>query len=368
MTTAEEAIRILQVEPARFRYLEFLCQDFLSLPAHGFTRQYSSHHMKVLKLAHQLLESGIPAYALKTHLARNLSFKQEQEISDNESDPFAKPAGACVAVASGKGGVGKSMLSLNLAIELSRAGSKVAVVDADLGTANLHVMTGLRVEKTLKHVISGECTIEDVVTSLPGGPDLVAGASGIFELANLGRRKREALMMELVRLRKLYDYLIVDAAAGVAASVIDFVAFSDLGVVVASPEKTAITDAYAVLKLSCERNRQCRLALVANRVRSAREGAFVLGRISSCARRFLHQSVLEMGYIWEDSHARRAVNEGQPLVVQYPRSRASTAIRKIAALLREQNLVCPREEKTDKSLQVVVNNQPVASAAGSVPG
>jgi flagellar biosynthesis protein FlhG len=363
--TAEEIARSLQVEPAKLRYLEFLCQGFVSKPRLGFLRQYSKNDLQIMETANQLLTEGIPSNALKSRLAKMFLLQERRSL--HEAPLSSAPAGAAlITVSSGKGGVGKSTLALNLGVELKRAGHRVVVIDGDWGTANLHVMAGLRVERTLRQVASGECGIEEVILGIPGGPDIVPGSSGIFEMANLNRSRQDTLLSELLRLGSRYEIILLDTAAGVAAPVVEFVAASDLGLIVTSPEKTAITDAYALIKLSVERNRRCKLGLVVNRIRSAREGAFVLGRISGCARRFLNQPVLELGYIWEDAHVRRAVNEGTSLCLQYPESKASLSIRKLARLLRENNLLSSHSQGLDSGFQMLM--RPAAkTAAGGAP-
>jgi flagellar biosynthesis protein FlhG len=359
--TAEEIARSLQVEPSKLRYLEFLCQGFVSKPRLGFQRQYSMNDLEIMGTANRLLAEGIPPNALKSRLAKKFFLQERKSLHEAPGSSFAPPGAALITVSSGKGGVGKSTLALNLGVELKRAGHRVVVIDGDWGTANLHVMAGLRVERTLRQVASGECGIEEVIMGIPGGPDIVPGSSGIFEMANLSRSRQDTLLSELLRLGSRYEIILVDTAAGVAAPVVEFVAASDLGLIVTSPEKTAITDAYALIKLSVERNRHCKLGLVVNRIRSAREGAFVLGRIAGCARRFLNQSVLELGYVWEDAHVRRAVNEGVSLSVQYPESKASLSIRKLARLLQENNLLFSRSQGLDSGFQMLM--RPAAKAA-----
>jgi len=348
------------------RYLELVCEGFLSAPKLGFARVFSPADLEVLQSADQLLREGIPQNAVKMHLLKNYSFGPGRKAASVEKGANGAGKARYITVSSGKGGVGKSTLSLNLGVELRRMGFRVVVLDGDLGTANLHVMAGLRAQRNLKDVVSGECTIQSIIRSIPGGPDLVPGASGIFDLANLSRHKHAALLTEFVRLERLYDIILIDTAAGVAAPVIEFIASSDLALIVTSPEKTAITDAYALIKLSLERNRRCRLGLVANRVRSIREGAAVIGRISSCAQRFLNQHVLEFGCVWEDTHARLAVNEGSPVAIRYPQSKISIAIRKLAHVLREKELASFHPLRDDSGFGSLVGG-PARAIAGSIP-
>lgn len=343
-----EAARLLSIEPARFRFLEMQCEDFLSAARLEIPRSYSAGDLKILAAANHLHEEGLPPSALKLRLARMLAEPLRWHGGSAEAEP-AYTFGL-IAVASGKGGVGKSNLALSLGAQLVRSGLSVAVLDADLGVANVHLLAGLNVGRTLKDVVAGACGIEDVIARVPEGPDVVPGSSGIYELANLSAPRRQILLAELGKLVSRYDTVLVDAAAGVSGAVLDFVVASDFTIVVTTAEATAITDAYALIKLAVERNPRSRIGVVVNRVRSAREGAAAMGRISSCARRFLGRSVIELGCVWEDSRVRRAVNERIPFVLAYPESRASASIRKLSALLQKKNIVAPRRRAEEAGL------------------
>jgi len=337
-----EAAKLLGIEPARFRFVEAQCRDFLPPAQLEIPQRYGSGDLKILAAANRLLTEGLPPGALKSHLAGILREPSNWESFLGGSIREQLTAARLIAVTSGKGGVGKSNVALNVAVELVRSGLRVAVMDADLGTANLHLMAGLRNGQTLRDVISGDCDIERIITSVSDGPDLVPGSSGIFELANLPPHRRQILIAELRKLESRYDVILIDTAAGVAGTVLDFVASSDFVLVVTTAETTSITDAYALIKLTSERNPCCGIGIVVNRLRSAREGAATIGRISNCARRFLGRSLLDMGYIWEDSNVARATNAGVPFTIRYPGSRASLSVRKLARMLRDKNIAAPR--------------------------
>ena len=345
----DEAARLLGLEPARFRFLETHCEDFLSGSRLQFPRSYSSGDLKILAAASRLHRQGLPTTALKERLAEMLSRPSDWNGGPDSEPASAHPAPRFIAIASGKGGVGKSNIALSLGVELVAGGLRTALLDADLGVGNVHLLAGLKTGSTLGKVISGECAIEDVIARAPGCPDIVPGSSGIYELANLSAPRRLSLLAEIKKLESRYDTILVDAAAGVSRAVLDFSAAADFLMVITTAETTAITDAYALIKLSVERNPYCRIGVVANRVRSAREGAAALRRISNCVQRFMGRSVLELGCVWEDSRVRRAVNERVPFVLAYPNSRASAAIRKLAGLLRREKIVSPNARIEEKS-------------------
>jgi flagellar biosynthesis protein FlhG len=338
-----EAARLLGIESALFRFLEMQCADFLSSSRLEFPGGYCSGDLKILAEAARLHGLGLAPDALRSHLAAMLADPSAWSENSPRNGASASPfAPRLIAVASGKGGVGKSSIALSLGAQLVRSGLRVALLDADLGTANTHLLAGLKVGKTLKDVLAGLCALEDAIAPVPGGPDIIPGSSGIYEMANLSAPRRRDLLEKIRKLEARYDTILVDAAAGVSGSVLDFVSAADFTIVVTTPEATAITDAYALIKLAAERNPRIRVGVVMNRARSAAEGEGAMERISTCAQRFLDISIIRLGCVWEDSRVRRAVNERSPFLLSYPDSRASASIRKLAAALVREKIVPAR--------------------------
>jgi flagellar biosynthesis protein FlhG len=342
---SNEAARLLCVEPSRFRFLEMQCSDFLSASSLEFPRCYSRGDLKILAAAKYLHEEGLAPSLLKSRLAKMLA----EPVGWNGKKSATRVEAAAVAprlitVASGKGGVGKSNIALSLGAQLVGSGLRVVLLDADLGVANTHLLAGLKVGRTLKDVIAGNCGIDDVIARVSEGPDVVPGSSGIYDMANISAPRRLALLAEIGKLTSRYDVVLVDAAAGVSGAVLDFVVAADFNIVVTTAETTAITDAYALIKLTYERNPYSRIGVVVNRVRSAREGAAAIERLTGCARKFLGRSPIDLGCVWEDGRVRRAVNERVPFVLAYPEAKASASIRKLSALLQEKKIVSRRHE------------------------
>lgn len=349
----EEAVQALGLEQARFRFIEMQCEGFLSSSRLEFPRHYEASDLKIMARADLLLKEGLPPGVLKSRLAEMLAEPTSwDDAGFGTASAHATAPVRTIAVTSGKGGVGKSNVSLNLGVELVRLGLRVAVIDADLGVANAHLLAGLKNGLTLKDVVGGKCSLDDVIATVPNGPDVVPGSSGILELANLSAPRRQMLLSELRKIESRYDVVLIDTAAGVSSAVLDFVVSSDFTLVVTTCESTAITDAYALIKLSHERNQRCRIGVVANRVRTASEGESTLERISTCARRFLGKSTLELGWVWEDTNVRRAVNDRKPFLLGYPKTRASASIRKLARTLQDKHITlpCPQSKKGGSGL------------------
>jgi flagellar biosynthesis protein FlhG len=235
-----------------------------------------------------------------------------------------------LAVTSGKGGVGKSNVALNLAILLSAGGSRVALVDADLALANLDVLLDLSVAFNLSDVVRGRKTLRDVVVDLPSGVQLVPGASGLAQLARLSEFERSRLLRDLSALEADNDVIVVDCGAGIGPDVVHFAAAADNALVVTTPEPTAVTDAYAVVKVLHRHGYAGRASLLVNLASSRHEGRSTYERIAGVARRFLGVRLFDAGYVLADGKVGEAVRRRQPFVLAYPRCQAARCLAALA--------------------------------------
>ncbi len=238
-----------------------------------------------------------------------------------------------IAVTSGKGGVGKSNVSVNLGIALAEEGKKVAVVDMDLGLANVNVITDVTPPHNLLHVFEGKKEISDIIVDGPGGIQVIAGASGEEDLANLSRHECNLFLEKLEQLDKLVDVIIVDTAAGISEIVMQFVCASDQNLLVTTPEPTAITDAYAVVKAALRREYKPGFNLVVNRAHSIKEGREVGEKMKRVSGDFLNFPLEVLGYVLEDRAVSNAVCSRAPFYLEYPDSRATGCINHIAGRL-----------------------------------
>jgi flagellar biosynthesis protein FlhG len=235
-----------------------------------------------------------------------------------------------VAVSGGKGGVGKSSISLNLGLAVAAAGRRVLLVDADLGLASLDVLLGLEAPASLADVALDELPASRAVVRVAGGLDLLPGASGVAEMTSLKPIQLDRLQAELTRLERNYDLVLLDTAAGAGEDVRCFLRAADRVVVVTNPEPTAITDAYALCKLLA-REGQRELGVLVNMARSEREGRLVAERLSAVARKFAGVEVAGLGAVPFDWQVAAAVRERRPVLLGRPRSAASVALRRSAA-------------------------------------
>ena len=235
-----------------------------------------------------------------------------------------------VAVTSGKGGVGKSNIAVNLAIRLSAMGRRVILIDADLGTANADVLCNLRPGPTLAHVAANRMTLAQVMIDAPGGFRLVPGASGLATMAALSEFERSRLIQEFTQLDDSADLILIDTGAGVSPNVLGFVAAADQQLVVTTPEPPAITDAYALIKTLRRQQVELDVRVLVNMARDEAEGRAVFGRIEAVCVKFLGLQPRYAGHVALDARVPMAVRRRSPFVLDAPHTEASRCIGQLA--------------------------------------
>src|SRR5688500_12842296 len=240
-----------------------------------------------------------------------------------------------IAVTSGKGGVGKSNVAVNLAIQLASAGKAVVLLDADLGLANADVLCNIDLPNNLSHVIARRKELHEVLVDVPGGFKMIGGASGLARMADLTDEDRQRLVDALGELEQQADVILIDTGAGISPNVLSFTRAADHVLVVTTPEPTAITDAYAVIKVISRDGTDRRLSLLVNQARSPGEGRVVHERIAKVAKQFLGVSVLDAGYVLADEHVQNAVRSRTPFVLGAPNCPAAKCIEKLAMRLEQ---------------------------------
>lgn len=255
-----------------------------------------------------------------------------------------------ITVTSGKGGVGKSNLAINLAISLSRLGKKVVVLDADFGLANIEVMLGIRPQYNLSDLMFRGKSLSEIITEGPENVGFISGGSGIREMTNLTKEQLINLSSRLSELDRQTDVVIIDTGAGISGNVMEFVVLSGEVLLIATPEPTSITDAYALLKTlnyQPEFTREhCHIKLIANKVSNEKDGRELFEKLSVVADKFLNISLEYMGAVPSDNNMSKAVMKQQPLSVAYPNSQAARAIDDMARIL-----AAPQGEAVIKSVR-----------------
>ena len=240
-----------------------------------------------------------------------------------------------IAVTSGKGGVGKSNIAVNLAIKLASAGKEVVLLDADLGLANADVLCNVDLPTNLSHVIARRKTLMEVMVKAPGGFGLVGGASGLARMADLSDYDRQRLVDAMAELEAQTDVIIIDTGAGISPNVLTFTRAADHVLVVTTPEPTAITDAYAVVKVLSRERTQRPVSLLVNQTRTAAEGRVVYERIAKVARQFLSVAVLNAGHVLSDPQVAASVRLRYPFMLADPDCDAARCLGAVASRLEE---------------------------------
>lgn len=244
-----------------------------------------------------------------------------------------------IAVTSGKGGVGKSNLVVNLAVELNRRGYRVAIFDADLGMANAEVLLGVVPKYTLYDYLFEGKGIDEILTSSPQGIHIISGGSGFVELANLDYQARKRLGRGLQELDRKFDFVLVDTGAGISKTVLGFVAAADEVIVILTPEPTSLTDAYGLIKVLAKYNVHHEMMVVVNRATDDKEAQRTYQSMESTTGQFLQVTLINLGYLPEDSAVVKAVKQQQPFIKMAPSTPVSGSLIKIA-----DRLLSEREE------------------------
>ena len=254
----------------------------------------------------------------------------DQERQTSQPDKTTNTSTRIIAVTSGKGGVGKTNISTGLAISYSRIGKRVVLMDADLGLANVNVILGIVPKYNLYHLVRKQRDLDEILMETSYGFQIIAGASGFAKIANLNEQERGEFIKELHALSAA-DVIIIDTGAGVSDNVLSFVAAADETIVITTPEPTAMTDAYGIIKVIATEIEDVRmgLKLVVNRVKTATEGARVAKRVIDIAGQFLNVKVEYLGHIYEDEGVHHAVLRQRPFSVLEPKGKAASCLNHI---------------------------------------
>lgn len=266
----------------------------------------------------------------------------------NKKEHLAK----VITVTSGKGGVGKSNISVNLAIQLSRFGKKVVVLDADFGLANIEVMLGLRPKYNLADMMFHGKSVKEIIAPGPENIAFISGGSGLREMTNLSRDQIQSLVLSMYELDQVADIVLIDTGAGISDTVIDLVMCSAQVLLVATPEPTSITDAYALLK-TIQRQvdfdpGRMKIQMIGNRTKSYEDGKDLFRKLSTVSGKFLQVQMEYLGSIPDDPKLQNAVMRQVPVSIAYPNAPAARAMMELA--LQLENGPVQEEEVPSKGL------------------
>ncbi len=273
----------------------------------------------------------------------------------------AKRLARVITVTSGKGGVGKSSIAINLAMQFRKKGKSVIIFDADFGLANIEVMFGAIPKYNLADMIFRGKGFKDIIVEGPEGIGFISGGSGINGLGNMNREQVQYLVYKLKELETLADIIIIDTGAGISDSVLEFVASSGEVILVTTPEPTSITDSYALLKALNAREsfdaEICKIKVVANRVLNYDEGKNLFSKLEVVVTKFLNINLSFLGVIPMDMNMSKSIMQQKPVTMAYPNSAGAKAIERITeGLLENKEAEGPKRNSLARAVANIIKN------------
>ena len=263
---------------------------------------------------------------------------QKNNIMNSAQLSVAEHKVRCIAITGGKGGVGKTNISINLATSFARLNKRVMLLDADFGLANVDVVLGLSPEYNLLHVIENKCTLQDILLDGPENIKIVPASSGVKRMANLNSLEQSGLISAFSEMGDQVDVMIVDTAAGISDSVVHFARAAGEVVAVVCDEPASIADAYALIKVLSRDYAVNKVSVISNQVESKAHGEMLFNQILKVINKYLDVSVSYLGAVPDDAYLKKAVKRQLAVTSAYPRSRASEAFKEIAKKMNSRKI------------------------------
>jgi flagellar biosynthesis protein FlhG len=266
---------------------------------------------------------------METEQPLNTESKSSSNLESQANNGFANKV---IAISSGKGGVGKTVFTVNLAVSLAKAGKKVLIIDGDLGLGNVNVLLGFLPKFNLYHVMKGHRSIRDIVFHAPEGVDVIPGANGYAQFANLDDKGRNQLIRSFSELDG-YDYILIDTGAGIGSNTLGFSLYANEVILVIAPDPSSVTDSYGLIKSLISIDKNKKISFIVNRIRSEQEGKKVVKRITEISYKFLGIKPKSVGFLFHDEEVERSVRKQKPFLLTAPKCKAAENLYEITGAI-----------------------------------
>jgi len=338
--TIRQAAELTGLEESEIRFYEQVFGEFLTFSRLDPDKtEFTQDHIDILARIKALIhDQGLSIEEVKRRLKVALDPRDPTrgvviDLPAGElpvSPASRRRCARVIAVTSGKGGVGKTTLAVNLAITFGQMGKRVALFDADLGLANVHILMGLKPRYNMRHVIEDNFALEDVILEGPAGIKVISGGQGVREMANLTPEQRRVMLRQLDRLEREVDILLIDTGAGISENVLKFATFADEIILVTTPNIAAAADGYSVAKILWEMEPNAKIGVVANQVKNMYHSKNVFNRLNAATTKYLRRELGDLGFVVEDPHVPAANQTRKPFKLEYGFCEASQCLEAIA--------------------------------------
>lgn len=370
--TVAQVVEMTGLEEAEIRYLENVFKEFLSFTKMGIDENnFTDDHVNLfLRIKDLIYKRGFSVEEVKRELKKAIkkvdaekpvgTIKQFNTVSSCKPKGYAR----VISVTSGKGGVGKSTIVTNLAVTFAARGKRVAIFDADLGLANVHILMGVKPRFNLSHLIQDGFALEDIIIEGPLGIKIISGGQGVRELANLNDEQRRLLLRQIDHLEQEVDILLVDTGAGISENVLRFATFADEILLIATPNVASTADAFSILKIMLEIEPNSKIGLIANEVENMYDAKNVFNRLNVASEKHLHYSIGDLGFIIKDEKVIAANQIRKPLMLSYPQAPAAQCMKRIVdTILNEKVFVNQKKQSSFADLIGAIKRNMVGAVA-----
>jgi flagellar biosynthesis protein FlhG len=268
--------------------------------------------------------------------------KRLREILANIRQKKEQGKAKIITVTSGKGGVGKTSLTVNLALALAKIGKKTVIIDADFGFSNVNILLGANAAYDIGHVVRGEKNLQEVIEACFEGVQFISGGPGVAELMNIAPERLEDVLLQMESLERDVDYILFDTGAGMDGNILRLMDASDETLLVLTPEPTSITDAFVVLKTAAKLKEKPAVHLIVNKADSEKQALATSENFKQVVDKFLNYPTTLMGYVQSDELITKSVYELVPYVLKHPGSSASKQVKRIAEQIVRGGEICPK--------------------------